>query len=169
MNNILFLKYHFCDPCKYLIWKITVDDNVYEPTDILRWDVGGFRERDSDDMITTKTKNMITGTKIKFINKTRETWHDTQYFQTLQPYNKYVNPLDCGENFYSLALYPKLLQPSGTTNLTKISDIELCYAVNEQLVRLMERGHTIRTMTWTCTYNIFVTMSGFSALRFYGN
>ena len=101
--------------------------------------------------------------------KNRETWKDNTYFQILQPVNKKINSLDGGEFFYSFCLYPRDLQPSGTTNFTEIEDIRFLFEINNEIIETMRlKNLNIDIKMWSCSYNIFMAISGFGALGFYG-
>lgn len=183
-NNVLKIRYHFSDPCKYLLWKINVEYPDAQPSDIVSWDLNDYRVRyiptpDASDPVYTnhngvidvksKIINIVNRTLIEFNGKTREQWKDPTYFQTLQPYYKCMNALDSGESFYGLCLFPKPLQPSGATNFSQIEDLSFYFEINKQIVDLMKTtGLKIRINMWECCYNVFVAISGFGALRFYG-
>jgi hypothetical protein len=177
--NVLKIKYHYDDPCKYLLWKFQVEYPDAHPSDIVSWDLANYRVRhhvdsitltDQDGVIDTDSKiiEIVNRTMIEFNGKTREQWKDKTYFQILQPYNKYLKALDSGEALYSMCLFPKLLQPSGATNLSQIDDLSFYFEINKKIVDLMKTtGLKIKITMWECSYNIFVAMSGFGALRFY--
>lgn len=138
-DNILKIRYEFNDPCKYFLWKI---------------EIPGY----------TKIIDKI---MIEFDSQTREKWHDSSFYQLLQPYNKNIGSLDVDEGIYTMCLYPKLLQPSGATNLTQIADIVFHIKINDDIIKIMKNNKLKITM-WACTYNIFVAYGGFAALLFYG-
>ena len=105
------------------------------PSDIIYWDLANYRIRTSNGVITNKSKiiEVVNRTLIEFNSKTREQWKDNAYFQILQPYNKYVNALDSGEALYSMSIFPRLLQPSGTSNLSQIDNMTLYMEINNQI------------------------------------
>ena len=106
---------------------------------------------------------------IEFDGQIREHWKDESFYRLLQPLNKGINSLDAGEFFYGMCLYPKLLQPSGATNLSMIENVTFCMQVEDDIVRLMRKnGVTIKVTMWSCSYNIFATIGGIAGLRFYG-
>jgi hypothetical protein len=169
-NNVLKLRYYFNDPCKYLIWKIYVDYPVTDPKDKIYWDLADYRIRGSDGSFDLRSKiiEIVNSTMIELNGKSREKWKDSTYFRTVQPINKFLKTLDSGEAFYSFCLFPGLLQPSGTTNFTEIDNLTFYMEINQVIADLMKTaGIKLRIMMWECSYNIFVAMSGFGALRFY--
>lgn len=179
--NVLKIRYHYDDPCKYLLWKIQVEYPDAQPSDIVSWDLANYRVRHNTGTTTPVTAdqlgvidvksqiiNVVNRTLIEFNGKTREQWKDGTYFQILQPYNKCVNALDSGEALYAMCLFPRILQPSGATNLSQIEDLSFYFEINKQIVNLMKTtGVKIKITMWECSYNIFVAISGFGALRFY--
>jgi len=169
-NNVLRLRYYFNDPCKYLIWKIYVDYPVTDPKDKIYWDLADYRIRGSDGSFDLRSKiiEIVNSTMIELNGKSREKWKDSTYFRTVQPINKFLKTLDSGEAFYSFCLFPGLLQPSGATNFTEIDNLTFYMEINQVIADLMKTaGIKLRIMMWECSYNLFVAMSGFGALRFY--
>lgn len=171
-NNILKLRYYYNDPCKYFLWKIHIDYPVTNPKDKIFWDLADYRVRGPDGSFNLKSKiiEVVKNTMIELNGKSREKWKDSPYYRLVQPWNKYVNSLDPGEFFYSFCLFPGLLQPSGTTNFSEIDNLTFYFEINEEIANLMKTtGIKLRIMMWECSYNLFVAMSGFGALRFYSS
>ena len=181
--NVLRSRYHFDDPCRYLLWKIQIEYPDSQSSDIISWDLANYRIRhDISDLssstpmdlqsgvidLNSKIIDIVKRTLIEFNNKTREEWKDNTYFQILQPYNKCLKSLDSGEYFYGMCLFPSLLQPSGATNLSQINDMSLYFEINKYIVDLMKtKNIRIKINMWECSHNIFVNISGMAALRFY--
>jgi hypothetical protein len=119
-GNVLTSKLFFHDPCKYLLWTSKIKSKTPSAKDKLDWTYYGYRTRDGDGRLTVK-KPSINKTKIQFNGRDRETYKTTEYYNAVQPYSKYTSSLDFGENLYSYAMLPLLLQPSGAVNLTQIA------------------------------------------------
>ena len=171
LNNILILRYTFEDPAKYLIWRIDIEYPDSDNTDKIHWDLAGYRQRNTYGIINTKSGmiNPVEKVMIEFNNKIRERWRDSKVYQLLQPYNHGINGLDIGEGIYNMCLYPRLLQPSGSTNMTVIDNVTYNFQINKDIATMMRtNGLRLKIRCWVCSYNLFVTMSGFGALRFYG-
>ncbi|VBB18229.1 NCLDV major capsid protein [Yasminevirus sp. GU-2018] len=187
-TNVLKIRYHFEDPCKYLLWKVEVVHPDSQESDKIHWDLSNYRVRrdvssDGSD-VTVSAENLDTGlidTKSKIIEtvnrvmfefngKTREQWKQPTYYQYAQPYNKCMNALDSGEGLYSLCLFPKMLQPTGATNMSQLETMTLNMEINSEIANMMKmQGLKLKITMWSCAYNVFVAMSGFGALRFYGS
>jgi hypothetical protein len=144
-----------------MIWKVTYENTHTSDISKVYWDTS------NDNNVVVK--DIINKTLIRLNGKVRETWKDNDYFQLLQPYNKKINALGNGEFFYGFCLYPKKLQPSGTTNFTEIEDIRFLFEINSEVIDILKaKNININIKMWTCTYNIFMCASGFGALGFYG-
>jgi hypothetical protein len=179
--NVLKFRYHFDDPCKYLLWKIQVEYPDTHDSDKIHWDLSDYRVRHMLDgsvgsnafqigMINTSSKVIEVAKRIliEFNSKTREHWKEMSYYRLVQPYNKCMNSLDFGEGLYAMCLFPKLLQPTGATNLTYLEEIVFYMEIDDVIVNLMKTtGLKIKVIMWSCSYNILAAFSGFGALRFY--
>lgn len=133
-NNLLNLRFEFNNPCKYLLWKI---ENI--SGEILQ----------IADTIT-----------IEFNSQIREESQKAIYYQLVSSYNKNINPLDINEGIYAFCLHPEQLQPSGTTNMSCIKNINFNIKLNNN------NKSKIKFTLWACTYNIFVISSGLAGLLF---
>jgi len=172
INNVLKFMYNFADCCKYLIWRVQVVDPDARDIDKIYWDLPGYRVRNSDGIIDERFRgtNIIKNVIIEFNGQIREQIKDGDFYTYLTPYNTYMNGnLDSGEGLYSMCLFPKRLQPSGATNLSKIADVSFYFQMSDEIVHLMKTaGFQVKVTMWACSYNIFAAISGFGALRFYG-
>jgi hypothetical protein len=171
INNVLTIRYTFEDPTKYLIWRIDVEYPDSDDTDKIHWDLAGYRMRNANGTFDKKSKsiNPVKNVMIEFNNKVRERWRESKVYQFLQPYNHGLNSLDTGEGIYMMCLYPRLLQPSGATNMSMLDNVTYNFEINQDIATMMRtNGLRLKIMCWECSYNLFVTMSGFGALRFYG-
>jgi hypothetical protein len=160
----------FEDPCKFLLFRFTVRDEKH-PTDKIFWDVSGYPSRDSNGMIIAKGRHnpIFSEMMIEFNGRLREGWKDTIYYQILQPLNRNAKPLNPGEAIYAFCLHLRDYQPSGATNLTHIDSVRVNVTLKDDILNLMSTENLeIKWRVWGCTNNVFVTMSGFGALLFYG-
>lgn len=166
----MVLRYTFEDPTKYLIWRVDIEYPDANDTDMIYWDIAGYRRRDaSGNLINTLTFNPVDKVMIEFNDKIRERWRDSKVYQLLQPYNHGLNGLENGEGIYNMCLYPRLIQPSGTTNMSVLDHVTFNLQINKEIATQMRsNGLKLKISCWECSYNIFVTMSGIGALRFYG-
>lgn len=132
--NNLNLRFELNHPCKYLLWKLELlDTNILQIADKIM---------------------------IEFNSQIREDWQEAKYYQLVQSYNRNINPLDINEGIYIMCLRPEQLQPSGSTNLSCIKNINFNIKINNNITS------KIKFTLWTCSYNIFVVSSGLSGLLF---
>ena len=101
---------------------------------------------------------------------TRDNWRQEEYHRLMVPYKTFLRNLDQNEGIYTFALQLKGLgpQPIGATNLTMIDNLTIFNDMSEDCVRALEAGARLRIDMFQCSHNIFVAMSGFGALNFYG-
>ncbi len=173
IDKINEIKLYFEDPCKFLLFRFTARSKTQKDnSDIVFWDMSGYPQRDTSNKIVQNIRNVdkiINKIKLELNDKTREDWKDMSYFQNLQPYNKKIQSLTGGHGIYSFALFPRNLQPSGTTNFSYIDTAVLRVELTDSIKTLDSDDIEITYQVWACTYNIFVTMSGIGALLFYGS
>ena len=126
-NNIIYTRLYLEDPCKFFIFQLVPEYPTSDPRDKIYWDLANYRDPDANGVrsIDSIIHDIMKYMKITMNGKKREQWRDVKVYQILQPYNKFVNPLESGEYFYSFALAPGILQPSGTTNLSEVHEFTL--------------------------------------------
>jgi len=103
----------------------------------------------------------------------REEKREGDYFNYLQPDQHHTNTPADGINVYSFALYPELHQPSGTTNLSRIDNTQLCVWFRDKTrgcdnelpeLPLFNAENTLHV--WGVSYNILRVMSGMAGLAY---
>jgi hypothetical protein len=70
--------------------------------------------------------NPVAAARLQINGHEREEKFSGDYFNYVQPNQHHTNTPSDGINVYSFALYPELHQPSGTTNLSRIDNTQLC-------------------------------------------
>lgn len=115
--------------------------------------------------------NPVDTAKLQINGHDREETRNGYYFNYLQPDQHHTNTPADGINVYSFALYPELHQPSGTTNLSRIDNTQLCVTLadktkgcNERLPELC-RGDR-RICVFAFSYNVLRIMSGMGGLAY---
>ena len=103
--------------CKYIIWYLQMNYN-YNSQDYYNY---------TDTFIRDYKTGKITGNNI-IVNETvllngqpRLTTRDNSYFNDIMPYQHFKYSLPSGLNVYSFCLYPPLIQPSGSCNMSQIT------------------------------------------------
>ena len=67
-----------------------------------------------------------------------------------------------------MSLKPELYQPSGTANLSQISQVAFQIRFSNTAVQEMKNGTRYRLALYATSYNILRIMSGLAGLAWYG-
>ena len=67
---------------------------------------------------------------------------------------------------YTFALYPQMLQPSGTANFGQLGDSSIFFILNQDFVDYLEKGNKLKISAYAFEYNIFRVFSGMGGLAF---
>jgi len=125
-----------------------------------------------DGYLCDSSINYINPSKSIIINMNgnhREEIKDYMYYNFVQPNVKHKTSLPNGIYSYSFAIYPKLFQPSGALNLSKIENVNLVIELNQNLIQAMKYNQTkIKCVVYAKTYNILRIFSGMAGLAFFG-
>ena len=99
----------------------------------------------------------------------REETKDFMYYNFVQSNTRHKTSLPNGIYSYSFAIYPKVFQPSGALNLSKIENVNLVIELNQNLIQAMKNNKTkIKCVFYVKTYNVLRIMSGMAGLAFFG-
>jgi len=149
------LKFNFTGPCKELIWTVQNKDFI-NPTDVkngadtkLNWtnyetiwldtklttagDTGSdiWDSQDKKRNYLEAARNPITSAKIRLNNVDRFVARTGKYFNKIQPLKHHSNiPENHGINVYSFALHPEESQPSGSCNMSMVSEASIIMSVD---------------------------------------
>ena len=102
-------------------------------------------------------KNTIVINSINRINS-----NSSEIYTYLQKYKHKLNSIQNGIYFYSFALNPLELQPSGSLNFSKIDDAYLQIKMN----KIINYQNTAVCRAYGIQYNIFKTKNGIGGLQF---
>lgn len=156
------------DPIKYFIWYIKfVDKTTQQPIDVINWCDFGYNVRDSNGTLED-IKNTIDSITLNMNEVQREGPHDELFYTNLVPYSRYTSPLNNGEYIYSFALFPLLLQPTGSANYSEIPSSELVIVLKNQILNLLQNNPnlTMYSELWGQSQNILRFASGMGGLLF---
>jgi hypothetical protein len=160
-NNVkLISRLRMTDPTKYILWRLRVK---YQDNDVNNylWNINGYTSYNNQKIKT------ISYIKIYFNGKIREQGQ-SQLFNLINPYGRYLGSLNDDEYIYCFSLYPLIYQPSGSANLSQIEDIMIEYTLEPEFAKLINDNNLIiETDYWTCSYNILRMISGLCAPLFY--
>ena len=176
INKTINTKLYFTDPTKFILWRVKVKN-----TDILNWNKNGYEITytkvvnyvepfTQTQMVSyypyTRQIPLIINTKINFNGNTRQEG-DYNYFNAVIPYICGLGSLRDGECMYSFSLFPKLLQPSGTANLSGIEDLSFDHVLSDDIISRMETDNLeLEIEYWSMSYQVMRVMSGFIAPAF---
>jgi hypothetical protein len=177
VDRLLKQRYYFEDPTKFLMWRMRLIYPCPDPMDKIYWDIaaGSASENmrlgllDERGKLLDKIK-IFDRVKIQMNSITRDNWRQEEYYRLMVPYKTDLRNLDQNEGVYTFALQLKGLgpQPCGATNLTMIDNLTIFNDMSEDCIRALKAGARLRIDMFQCSHNIFVAMSGFAALNFYG-
>ena len=115
--------------------------------------------------------NIMYSAKLIFNGNERFSTKDNNFFNYLQPYKHHTNTPSPGVNVYSFSLYPEDHQPSGSCNMSRISNVQLDIAIR-WLVKidsssedtLLNEGYEL--LLFGTNYNVLRIMGGMGGLVF---
>lgn len=106
--------------------------------------------------------------KILFDSREREVYHDSEFYNFIQPGERHTSTPPVGMNVYCFALDPEPLQPSGSVNLGRIDDAGIDVVMRDDVVQDMNDNNT--TYQWRVygqCHNILRVFSGMAGLAFF--
>jgi len=175
INGKIREKLYFSDPTKFILWRVKAINN-----DPQNWNINDYYNI-TKPTYTYQTANYppytvyrlvvdqlrIIKTISFYFNGNKRQSGDYGYFNAVIPYECNLGSLNAGEFLYSFSLLPKLLQPSGTANFTKIDDIEIEHELNPTFIQVMKDNDLeIEIEYFSFSYQILRIMSGFAAPAF---
>lgn len=169
VSNIIEYDVRLSDSIKYLIWCVKIIDTKTQlPLDLLDWNKFGYRVRDASGNLT-EYQTIFSSISIQMNGTDRETPKNEYCYSYVFPHSKNTTSFDSGEYFYSFAIYPSLLQPSGTANYTELNNSTIRMVLADNILEIIKTNPHIEITVelWGCAYKILRIMSGFGALAFY--
>ena len=159
--GLLEINAYFQNLCKEFVWVCQNLDFVNGTNGEKKWDNYGL---DYD----TGYDNPIHSVQIKFSGRDRESTKNSAYYNYIVPYEQHHATPSDGINVYSMSLKPELYQPSGTANLSQISQVAFQIRFSSTAVQEMKNGTRYRLALYATSYNILRIMSGLAGLAWYG-
>jgi len=114
--------------------------------------------------------NIMYSARLIFNGNERFSTKDNNFFNYLQPYKHHTNTPSPGVNVYSFSLYPEDHQPSGSCNMSRISNVQLDIAIR-WLPKIDSSGDVIvnegyELLLFGTNYNVLRIMGGMGGLVF---
>lgn len=143
---------NFINPCKELVWitQFSRQKNILEYFNY------------TDNAILENGNNLIETQTIQINGKDRVSSRDSKYFDSIQVYQNHNYSIPEGINIYSFSINPSEYQPSGTLNLSKISNL----SINMRLNSLISPSNTGVLRCYALTNNILRIANGLAGLVF---
>jgi hypothetical protein len=107
-------------------------------------------------------KDPIKAVTLRLNNQPRFDVREARYFRLVQPYQHFTNIPECYIYTYSFAIYPEeFVQPSGSTNFSRIDNVELIVEVNEDI-----RNEDTTFIVFAHNHNVLRFREGLAGLAF---
>jgi hypothetical protein len=146
-------KVNFSHPCKYIVWAVQPEINIYNNrhTD--------FTDSGPNTILAFEGLNCVESAKILFNSQDRVSSRPIAYYNTLQPYYYFTKVPATGINVYSFALQPLAHQPSGSANMSRL---ESC-TISQQLA---SANGPWRVHVFAVNYNALRIVGGMGGVAF---
>lgn len=141
-------------PCKLIVWVAQYEyiERAYD----------AFNYTDSH---TQDGKPLIERASLLLNSSERVNTNLHVYYENIQPLQHTQNHLPAGAGMYSFAILPTDLQPSGTTNMSQIEQIDLCLKMNYRI----NPTRKAKVRAYAVCYNIWRVSNGLSGTLFVKN
>jgi Large eukaryotic DNA virus major capsid protein. len=155
-------------PCKLMVWMtqlnyINTSGDHFNYTD--SYQNKKFNEDVSSVAIGMPTgKSLIESQTILINGNPRLSYRDESYFSSVQIYQYTKIMPSTGTNIYSYSLYPFMLQPSGSCNMSQVDTIEIKLALSS----IVNQNFPVIFRGYNLCYNILRIMNGLAGLVFAG-
>ncbi|AYV75775.1 MAG: NCLDV major capsid protein [Terrestrivirus sp.] len=108
--------------------------------------------------------------QLKFNGIYREQWKPASYYNLVQPYKAYRSSLKGNIFYYTFALFPEYLQPSGAANMDQIQDLTIATQISQEIAEKIRKKEIVMKWDVYCrASNILRIMSGMAGMAFYGS
>ena len=108
--------------------------------------------------------------QLKFNGIYREQWKPASYYNLVQPYKAYRSSLKGNIFYYTFALFPEYLQPSGAANMDQIQDLTIATQISQEIAEKIRKKEIVMKWDVYCrATNILRIMSGMAGMAFYGS
>jgi hypothetical protein len=154
-------------PCKLLVWVVQLDSN-HNSKDYYNYSNSYRHKIEQDTLLPDLTVGEVTGSSlistetILLNGYERLSSRSSDYFNIVQPFQHLRFAPQVGINSYSFSLYPVLIQPSGTCNMSQIDDI----LIQTQVGSSITSSNSASLRAYGLSYNILRITSGIGGVVF---
>jgi hypothetical protein len=169
VNPTFNVKLRIQDPTKYIIWYLIFEDlTTVQPVDVLDWNKFGYNVRNSSGTMVSYS-DIVSSMTIYFGGTVREQAKHENFYKYVVPHKSGCSSLSDGMYMYSFALYPLMIQPSGSANFSELDDCSIDIVFNPTITQLLIDNPNLRARMglYGCAYNILRVMSGCTGLAFF--
>jgi hypothetical protein len=139
-------------PCKFMVW-IAQMNYIYNSLDYYNY---------TDTYDKNNEKSLITEQTITLNGNQRIKMRDSTYFDTIQKHIHTKTTTSTGINMYSFALYPFIIQPSGTCNMSQFDDVK----IQLKLSSTVNINNNANFRAYCLCSNIFRISNGYAGMVF---
>jgi hypothetical protein len=128
----------------------------------------GYKVRNSDGIMVNIDK-IISSISVRMNGVQREQSREENFYTHVIPYSRGVSSLNKGEYMYCFALFPLILQPTGTANYSEIQDSSILIEFTKTIKQLLIDNKNLIAVSelWGCSYNTLRVLSGMAGLAFF--
>ena len=169
-NNIFTYKIQLNDSVKYIYWNIKFFTS--ETTAIAKYyEKQNWNEYGCHLFITMfgeiNIDPCLDKIQIKINGRDREVLNDELFYTYAHPISKGLNSLERGNYCFCYALFPQLLQPSGTCNYSQLEDASISMTLKQDIIYHFFRDKVFAVVKlYAKAYNILRVISGKAGLAF---
>lgn len=157
-NNNVLSQLSFNHPVKEIVW-VSQLNNISKG---LLNDKFNYKNDYCVDESIDRGTNIIKKAQILLNGQTRFMEREGNYFNWIQPYEKYKTAPSTGIYVYSFSLYPEQKQPSGSCNMSKIDDIKMRIEYDGTI----NSTNTVDLRVYMTNYNVLRIIHGLGGLAF---
>jgi hypothetical protein len=153
-------------PCKLLIW-LTQLDYIRNNGDIYNYTTSYRHKINKTEPFDVKVSDPIGSSLILkelllFNSTPRLSKRKSNYFTHIQQYQNFKYNTSAGISVYSFGLYPLLLQPTGTCNMSQFDNIQLQFVLSN----VVTPNSNAFFRSYALCYNILRIINGLAGLVF---
>ena len=159
LNDINTHQFNFAHPVKGIVWLLQKNKHLQLLENITKYGNNDPFNNLNDYNVLTYEDN-ITNNTLTLSNDTLES-NGENYFDLVQPYNRFDNSGINGLYTYWYSIYPYEQQPSGSCNMSFIKNNKLLFTVNSKII-----SSTYDLICYALNYNILRISNGSGKLVF---
>ena len=158
-------------PVKEIFWIIQNQDNIFKNNEKEQFKINEWFNFSDRNFVANKgpgggdsNKDAMISAELQFEGNPRFERRENIYFRLQQPYQRHTVTPDNFVYYYSFALHPERLQPSGTCNFSRIDNVDLMIKlVGDNTNGFMKDPQIV---LFALNYNVLQIASGMAGLAY---